>query len=530
MPRLTPLERNLLQASDAKDMFGEKFSLMIQQRQAEDAQRLSSSSKDSTASLPRYQPPRDTHEFESRVLYNGVPVPIKVPVAITPETVGDFSLIKLITTFSEPHKANPQPFALHSHLTTSGAYTHPIIVLMNALLTQKRVIFLGHNQPSGSVAEAVLAACSLASGGILKGFTRHAFPYTDLTKIDDLLKVPGFIAGVTNPAFGLRTEWWDLLCDLPTGRMKISPKIEGPPLTEGTVFFQQGGHGNSNGKSSSNMNLINGLNSSSKDGSDDYTGDKEFMDSVNVSVANRHGEAVIRSKFRNWIHRFTLLAATFEEIVYGASALHISASETDADAYGYGVRGHGLVWSDDAMRLREIHGQVGRVEGWRQSRSYFSLVRDLAKHWERGDGVRGIDLVYQIDRLRCLKPGNEQAGDIFKALSRAVERAGLDFEDLDSSNGTVSKRAYNRIERAKYDTILQLLSALPEAAGGLFYLSLGLFHKDPNVRSATVTLLERIMINDAGRHFWGHLGRFAKLAFFRVKREAEAGLEAPTII
>jgi hypothetical protein len=548
MPRLTPLERNLLQASDAKDMFAEKFSLMIQQRQTEDAQRLSSSSKDSAASLPRYQLPRDTHEFESRVFYNNIPVPIKVPVAITPETVGDFSLIKLLTTFSETHRSSPQPFALHSHLTTAGAYTHPIIVLMNALLTQKRVIFLGHNQPSGSVAEAVLAACSLASGGILKGFTRHAFPYTDLTKIDDLLKVPGFIAGVTNPAFGLRTEWWDLLCDLPTGRMKISPKIEPPPLTEGTVFFQQGGHGSgtlANGKSASNLNLTTGLSSGSKDGNDDPTGDKEFMEGVMQSISNRHGEAVLRSKFRNWVHRFTLLAASFEEIVYGASALHIGASETDADAYTYGVQGHGLVWSDDGARVREIHAQVGRIEGWRQSRSYFSLVRDLARHWEQGHGVRGIDLEYQIERLRIQKPGNEVAGNIFKALSRAIERAGLEFDDPDpvspgaypsdmaattpSTPATYVKR-FMKLEMARYDIILQLLSSLPESGGGLFYMSLGLFHKDVAVRQATVSLLERIMVHDAGRHFWGSLGRFAKLAFFRVKREAEMGVEQPGII
>jgi hypothetical protein len=543
MPRLTPLERNLLQSSDAKDMFAEKFSLMIQQRQSEDAQRMSSSSKDSAASLPRYQLPRDTHEFESRVSYNNVPVPIKVPVAITPETVGDFSLIKLITTFSEPHKASPQPFALHSHLTTSGPYTHPIIVLMNALLTQKRVIFLGHNQPSGSVAEAVLAACSLASGGILKGFTRHAFPYTDLTKIDDLLKVPGFIAGVTNPAFGLRTEWWDLLCDLPTGRMKISPKIEAPPLTEGTQFFQQGGHAGgslaTSGRSNSNLNLKD-LSSSSKDSAEDPTGDREFMESVQASIANRHGEALLRSKFRAWVHRFTLLSATFEEIVYGASALHIGASETDADAYNFGVQGHGLVWSDDGARMREIHAQVGRIEGWRQSRSYFSLVRDLARHWERGDGVRGVDLEFQIERLRVQKPGSEVAGEIFKALSKAIERAGVDLDDpaaldpatpsdLDTTDPVKLKAAMRR-EKARYDIILHLLSSLPESGGGLFYLSLGLFHKDAAVREATVALLERIMVHDAGRHYWGSLGRFAKLAFFRVKREAEGlGVEGPAV-
>src|ERR1700710_1832357 len=84
MPRLTPLERQILQASDPRDMFVEKFSQMIQQRAVEDAQRLSASSQHSSASTPRYQLPRDTHEFESKVLYNGIPVPIKVPVAVAP--------------------------------------------------------------------------------------------------------------------------------------------------------------------------------------------------------------------------------------------------------------------------------------------------------------------------------------------------------------------------------------------------------------------------------------------------------------
>jgi hypothetical protein len=245
------------------------------------------------------------------------------------------------------------------------------------------------------------------------------------------------------------------------------------------------------------------------------------------------------------VHRFTLLAASFEEIVYGASALHIGASETDADAYTYGVQGHGLVWSDDGARVREIHAQVGRIEGWRQSRSYFSLVRDLARHWEQGHGVRGIDLEYQIERLRIQKPGNEVAGNIFKALSRAIERAGLEFDDPDpvspgaypsdmaattpSTPATHVKR-FMKLEKARYDIILQLLSSLPESGGGLFYMSLGLFHKDVAVRQATVSLLERIMVHDAGRHFWGSLGRFAKLAFFRVKREAEMGVEQPGII
>ncbi|KAG9803700.1 spindle pole body interacting protein, partial [Aureobasidium melanogenum] len=256
----------------------------------------------------RYGLPRDTHEFDTVVHYNKIPVPIKIPTALSLETVGDFSLIKLIQTFSAPHSASPQPFTQHHpHLTTSGPLTHPIIVLLNALLSQKRIIFIGHNLPSSEVAEAVLAACSLASGGFLRGFTRHAFPYTDLTKIDDLLKVPGFIAGVTNPAFATHTQWWDVMCDLPTGRIKISPKIEQAPLTEGVLFFQQSGipqpHNAPGAVSAAGTATGAGMSGfpSIPSGSGDPTGDVAFMSSVLAAIAERRGEGAIRSKFRLWV-------------------------------------------------------------------------------------------------------------------------------------------------------------------------------------------------------------------------------------
>lgn len=64
------------------------------------------------------------------------------------------------------------------------------MLLLNALLTQKRIIFLGYGHPSGEVANYVLAACALGSGcgTVLRGFTERAFPYTNLTSVDDLLK------------------------------------------------------------------------------------------------------------------------------------------------------------------------------------------------------------------------------------------------------------------------------------------------------------------------------------------------------
>jgi hypothetical protein len=142
LPRLSLLENFVLSASDAKDMFIEKFEQMVRQRKRVDVERDSlETSSDPLSKQQRkktYTLPRDTHEFESKINYNGIPVPVKIPTALSAETVGDFSLIKLIQTFSTPHATQPQPFALHPHLTTNGAYTHPIIVLVNALLTQKQ--------------------------------------------------------------------------------------------------------------------------------------------------------------------------------------------------------------------------------------------------------------------------------------------------------------------------------------------------------------------------------------------------------
>lgn len=601
MPRLSLLERQILQASDAKVMFIEKFDQMIQQRMAEDAQEHSSGSP-SRKALTRYTLPRDTHEFESKVLYNGIPVPIKIPSAISPETVGDFSLVKLIQTFSAPHTQQPQAFSpSHPHLTTSGPYTHPVIVLINALLTQKRIVFLGHNQPSGSVAEAVLAACALASGGgVLRGFTRHAFPYTDLTKIDDLLKVPGFIAGVTNPAFTHKPEWWDVLCDLPTGRIKISPKIEGAPITEGLLFFQQSSMGASlsdkDGKpagggvsasssfgSGKDMPLLNGGGAGTTEKTndkaalhramEDVTGDHAFMDSIHHSISSRHGENVIRSKFGAYIQRFTRIAAAFEECVYGASALFIGANETDTDKWTYGVHGHGYVWRSETERAAVLGGYAWRVEGWRSTRSYYSFVGDLARGWDKANkqigagplgtpttastaeagamhlamfrregALRGIDLRFQCDRLRCLKMGHEQSATIYLALCRAVERAGTEFDDASagaeddspsvsgSSNPATTARNAAR-EMARYDVINQLLVVLPESSGGLFHIALGLFHPRLDVRAAIVGLLERVREHPAGRHFWANMGRFAKTGFWRAREalaqgSAEGGLSA----
>lgn len=498
MPKFSLLERQLLQASASKDMFIEKFERMVEQRLADEGipNEIHSPPSPKRVVHHRYALPRDTHEFESKVVYHDIPIPVKIPTVIWPETVGDFSIIKLIQTFTT---SPTYPFPIHPHLTTSGPFTHPIIVLINAMLTQKRVVFLGHNRPSGEVAETVLAACALASGGILRGFTRHAFPYTDLTKIDDLLNVPGFVAGVTNPAFANHPEWWDLLCDVSTGRMKISNHIEPAPVTEGLLYFQQ------------QSSFYPPPSSSHSQG--DPTGDTQFMQDVWHSITNRHGENTVRAKMRAYITKFTRVAAAFEEAVYGASNLLVvepgeevapdSPSGVQADPLDpSSLSGHGYVWPDELSKRRELAASVSRIEGWRSTRSYFAYIQDIVSMYGPARTIKSLDLHHHHDRLRMLKLPQTDAGAIYTAFSHAVK---------------------------DYSGICQLLIVAPENQAGLFYLSMGLFHPDKTVREATADLLERIAVHPAGRHFWAQLGRFAKLAYFRIKRERGAARSQSTV-
>lgn len=90
-----------------------------------------------------------------------------------------------------------------------------------------------------------------------------------------------------------------------------------------------------------------------------------------------------------------------------------------------------------------------------------------------------------------------------------------------------SKEIYSALSQYihSYDEICLLLSVAPESHAGLFYIALGLFHKDRGVRNGAADLLERIGEHEAGRHWWRALSRFEKLAFIRIRREAELELQ-----
>ncbi|KAG8733344.1 hypothetical protein FRC12_018912, partial [Ceratobasidium sp. 428] len=177
---------------------------------------------------------KNTHFYTSFVRYpqfkgSGVghlDLPVNFPLSTFPEEVGDFSLIKLINTFSN---SNPVAGPVTPHLHPQGAQTHPLVVLFNALVTQQRIIFLGQRCAAGDVANFVLAACAFGAGcSVLRGFTERAFPFVGLFHTRVLETLTYFIAGASNPVFET-VPIWDVLCNINTGRITVHKDIRIPP-------------------------------------------------------------------------------------------------------------------------------------------------------------------------------------------------------------------------------------------------------------------------------------------------------------
>ncbi|KAI8913699.1 docking domain of Afi1 for Arf3 in vesicle trafficking-domain-containing protein [Gorgonomyces haynaldii] len=176
---------------------------------------------------------KDPKQVEVQVPYSGIPLPLKIPLLGYYSEIGSFSVVNLLNLLQSitilPQTPTKQfhnsAFCWHPHLD-SGNQTHPIILFLFALLSEKRIMFVGYQKPCTDLANCVLASIALASAGdLVPGTVHRCFPYASLANIDLLLKVPGYVAGVTNPVFEQNQSWWDILINLNSNQMIISQKL-----------------------------------------------------------------------------------------------------------------------------------------------------------------------------------------------------------------------------------------------------------------------------------------------------------------
>ncbi|KAL4072499.1 docking domain of Afi1 for Arf3 in vesicle trafficking-domain-containing protein [Scleroderma yunnanense] len=418
---------------------------------------------------------KDTHFFQTSIIYKGHQLPIKLPVATFPEEVGEYSLIQLIQTFSTPLVTVSGP--LHPHLHTSGSLTHPIIILFNALVTGKRVLFLGHNIPAGQVANYVLSACALGSGCgvVLRGFIDRAFPYAGLAGGEDWASTPAFIAGVTNPIFETSAAW-DLLMDIGTGRVVIhrdihlnfptTPPAIGPFLNRQVIRAE--------GSATSEEEIARIA-----------TRDKETNQKTDFAA-----RADIRLRFTEYVGRFVRLASRYEEVTSGATKLGYPSTP-----FIEGSLGGGVVFPDEAAAMKELAVNASRIEGWRRTRSYQYCITDFQK-LQATNAIKRFDLIHQLSRLRLIK-------------------------NLPDSEVELIVRKISENVRT-YEQVVELLALTPQHIGGLQPLGFCLFHHLEVVREAALDTFNELRAHPVGVIFLQALNHFQRYAYVRQAHARDA--------
>ncbi|KAJ5076615.1 arf3-interacting protein [Anaeramoeba ignava] len=141
------------------------------------------------------------NEFVTNLEFQSEKIPIHIPLTLLEDEVGEVSLINVLKKFQ-----------------------HNSMHILNGLLTNKKIIFIGHKMKAGDVCGYVLASILMVCPP-LRGLIRRIYPYADLKTIDEFIDIPGYVIGVTNQLFASKQAWWDILCDINTGTITINPNL-----------------------------------------------------------------------------------------------------------------------------------------------------------------------------------------------------------------------------------------------------------------------------------------------------------------
>ncbi|KAG8702880.1 hypothetical protein FRC08_003195 [Ceratobasidium sp. 394] len=472
---------------------------------------------------------RNTHFYTSFVRYprlkelgsGHLDLPVNCPLSTFPEEVGDFSLIKLINTFSN---SNPVAGPITPHLHPQGAQTHPLVVLFNALVTQQRIIFLGQRCAAGDVANFVLAACAFGAGcSVLRGFTDRAFPFVNLFHTRVLETLPYFIAGASNPVFET-VPVWDVLCNINTGRITVHKDIRIPPpppplpsiphaspverFGQGvgsSIPVTAGIGGTGTFPTPPNLAPRTGVQrvddedaraageSRRNDGAE--SSDSAFMEDICAVIHNHAGELLVRARITDYVQRFVRIAARWEEEVYGATTI-----DHPFRSFSEGTIGSGATFADEGLVAREMAANSWRIAAWRETALYKSYAKDFAAHLNER-AIQDIDINHLVCRLRNGRNlSDSEAETIMRSLWACVQT---------------------------YEQVVELLAVLPPHHGGLTPLCFGLFHPLGNIRDMTVDFMTILRTHNIGLQFLMGLNYFHRFGYVRLAQLREISSTRP---
>ena len=108
--------------------------------------------------------------WETVLPFNGQNISLKLPVDAFVDEIGNLNARKFVETFSQ---------------TTTVTYSN-VMVILHAIISQRRVLFIGEHKSAEEIASFVFTACSLTAP--VGSAVSRAFPYASSENMAELLK------------------------------------------------------------------------------------------------------------------------------------------------------------------------------------------------------------------------------------------------------------------------------------------------------------------------------------------------------
>eukprot|EP00834_Sanchytrium_tribonematis_P004319 NODE_206_length_12919_cov_0.381357.p1 type:complete len:636 gc:universal NODE_206_length_12919_cov_0.381357:8104-6197(-) len=361
-----------------------------------------------------------------------VSMKLQIPIISTKkiERIGEFSIIDFIQKYNKAGTEFPTG-PMIKELHSSGVETPNLIVLINAVLTGKRVLFLGHAISASEVCQHVLALVSIASGNgsILRGISKRCFPYCSIFHLDTVLGCPGYIAGVTNPAYETKTKWWDVLVNVKTGEVTISPDCVAHKDDEKKEKWFKSIIKKDMLETLSTEEMHRRTKSRDKDKEnqktklDKYLTDFELVEEVVDMISNRCGEHFVRMKLQEYIERFVHLLIAYEREEQDCQvALQQQDLIDEVDQFNLNLEPPTGYTFFDSIDREELKQNKARILAFRSNEVYKNLVEDF-KLYTIERPCKGIDLGTEIVKLRqCSNLSIDEVRDTFVAFEKIIKQ------------------------------------------------------------------------------------------------------------
>lgn len=463
--------------------------------------------------------------WEGRVDIDSMSVPIRIPVDAYSQELYDFSVTSLVETFHKPPSKSHEP--------------SQVMIILHGILSQRRIVFLGHQTPAGEIAKYVLAASSLVAP-YLRTVVDRLFPYTCLTLLDKLLSFPGFIAGVANPAFQSHDAWWDILCDIPSGKVILSPRLAAQSAygwnteSSGPLFGDTD-------KDVKERELI--------------AYDNEFMAIVADKCKTKPPDAAIRAMFSAYIKKFLDVACLYEydrvnSPTFSSTPMTSIGSKNEGNSttdnsiwwpHHDKVPGPRAVRVDPSIKAKEFAIFARRFNAWRGTATFEAYLDD----WN-------TSLMKRLSQ-QYLQKGQVELSKTWPWTRKLLDSASLTasywspwVDDTDSHVLIQKLRESERLDVGDlnfiYESLLrnvadeeclqELMKMLPAGGDGVKPLCAGFFHHSAAVRAKATNLIQAIKVHKYGLNHVNRLNPFLLVTHQRLLNEVSkrtVTVEEPSI-